>query len=350
MLRSLDRREDGYEVFEITSIDDLDFASFVPMVDRAWKHDYIDEPRLDFNEAVLRKLTPGSWWVAVLVCSVNGSPVGFELALERTLRVRERTLHAYYASVFTVCADHRRKGLGRWILEAINRLVFEEHEADVIVSTFHEGHAGSPAVQSTFDRITEWGVARFHTTPIWSRRLDREPLAPLDSPPRFVQLERLGEDSVPSARAIDDLLRAEFETSFSLDTSLGAQYLNPANEASGTLLYELGADRLCLACFNVLPMAINERRLRPIGQLQLLLAPRCTDAELEDILHHMGLFLAQRGCFAMTLVDMGMVPRAILESLGFSPTEDLITFAARGPKSTIAAFEGLRPPFYLDFT
>ena len=350
MLRSLGKREDGYQIFEITSVDDLDLASFVPMVDRAWKLDYIDEARLDFNEAVLRKLMQGRWWVAVLACSGNGAPVGFELALERTLRVRERTLHAYYASVFTVCADHRRKGLGRWILEAINRLVFEEHEADVIVSTFHEGHAGSPAVQSTFDRISEWGVARFHTTPIWSRRLDKEPLAELDSPPRFVQLDGLGEGSVPNARAIDDLVEAEFETSFSLDASLGAQYLNPANEASGTILYGPDSDRLSLACFNVLPMAINERRLRPIGQLQLLLAPRGTDAEIEDIVHHMGLFLAQRGCFAMTLVDMGMVPRSVLENLGFSPTEDLITFAARGPRGTIAAFEGLRPPFYLDFT
>ena len=97
MLRSLDRREDGYEIFEITSIDDLDFATFLPMIDSAWKHDYVDEVRLDINEAVLRKLTPGPWWVAVLACSGDGAPVGFELALERTLRVREQSLHAYYA-------------------------------------------------------------------------------------------------------------------------------------------------------------------------------------------------------------------------------------------------------------
>jgi GNAT superfamily N-acetyltransferase len=350
MLRNLGKREDGYELFEITSIDDLDFASLVPMMDRAWKLDYVDDSRLDFNEAVLRKLTPGSFWVAVLVRSSSGDPVGFELALERTLRVREHTLHAYYASVFTVCADHRRKGLGRWILEAINRLVFEEHEADVIVSTFHEGHAGSPAVQSTFDRISEWGVERFHTTPIWSRRLDKEPLGPLDPPPRFVQLGRVEESSVPDARALDDLVRAEFETSFALDTSLSAQYLNPVGEASGALLYERGSGRTCLACFNVLPMKINDRRLRPIGQLQLLLAPGCSAAEIEEVVHHMGLFLADRGCFAMTLVDMGMIPRGVLESLGFSPTEDLITFAARGPRSTIAAFDGLSPPFFIDFT
>jgi len=52
----------------------------------------------------------------------------------------------------------------------------------------------------------------------------------------------------------------------------------------------------------------------------------------------------------MTLVDMGMVPRSVLDRLGFSPTDTQITFAARGPKSTIAVFEGLRPPFFFDFT
>ncbi len=46
MLRSLDKRNDGYELFEITSIDALDLATFLPMVDRAWKHDYVDDARL----------------------------------------------------------------------------------------------------------------------------------------------------------------------------------------------------------------------------------------------------------------------------------------------------------------
>ena len=100
---------------------------------------------------------------------------------------------------------------------------------------------------------------------------------------------------------------------------------------------------------NVVPLKVNDRQLRPIGQLQFLLAPGCSEAEIEKVVHQMGLFLADRGCFALTLVDMGMIPRGVLESLGFSPTEGLITFAARGPKSTIAAFDGLSPPFFVDF-
>lgn len=335
------------------------------MIDRAWRVDYVDQPRLAFSETVLRKFAPGRWWVAVLACASDGSPVGFELALERRLCLREKVLRAYYASVFTVSADHRRQGLGRFILEGINRLVFEEHGGDLILSTFQEGHAGSPTVQSTFDRIADWGVVRFHRSEIWARRLDRDLPAPPQPAPRVVRLERSDDDApaglrvaatadavidVPRLETIDRLLRNEFTTSFELSASLAARYLRPGDEASGTLFYDLGSGRFALVCFNILPMAINERRLRPIGQLQLLLAPGCSEDEIERVVRHLALDLAERGCFALTLVDLGMVPRSALEGVGLVATEDRIAFAARGPRSTIEAFERLRPPFFLDFT
>jgi GNAT superfamily N-acetyltransferase len=121
-------------------------------------------------------------WVGMLVGTEAGQPVGFELALERTLYCRQVPLRAYYATLFTVSAQYRRRGIGRWLLEGINQLVFEAQQAALIFSTFHHGHAGSPTVQSTFERILDWGVQRFYTTPIWSRRLDREPLPALPEP------------------------------------------------------------------------------------------------------------------------------------------------------------------------
>ena len=52
----------------------------------------------------------------------------------------------------------------------------------------------------------------------------------------------------------------------------------------------------------------------------------------------------------MTLLDLGVLPRAVLEDLGFAPSETTITFAARGPKRNLEVFENLVPPFFLDFT
>jgi GNAT superfamily N-acetyltransferase len=368
VLRLLDQRTDGYRLFEISSLDDLGLDALLPMLDRAWRLDYAGEARLDFDRAVLRKMMRDPWWVGVLAVDSDGRPAGFELALERTLYVGERTFDAWYASVFTVAADHRRRGLGRWILEGINRLVFEDRGGDVIVSTFHEGHAGSPTVQSTFDRIEDWGVARFHRSPIWTRRLDRQPLPPLDPAPAFVELTQVGAGLEPclagrpvldagglstqtlDAGAVDALVRSSFSASFALTESLGAQYLNPIDATSGLLRYEDAPAGACLCAWNILPMAIEAHRLRPVGQLQLVLAPGASDEPIRRMVHHLGLFFAERGCFVMTALELGPVPRAVLEELGFAATEALITFAARGPKRNLEAFEGLRPPFFLDFT
>jgi hypothetical protein len=347
VLRLLGQRADGHRLFEVGSYADLDLDTLVPMLDRAWRLDYAGAARLDFDGAVLRKMMRDPWWVAVLAVDGDGKPSAFELALERTLYVKGRTLHAFYASVLTVSADHRSQGLGRLVLGGINRLVFAERGADVIVSTFHEGHSGSPAVQSTFDRIPGWGVVRFHRTPIWSRRLDRDPLPPLDPAPAVEALEpATGRGTPLDLGALEAQIRAAFSASFALSESLGAQYLAPEDGTSGLLLYQ--EDALC--GFNILPMAIEDHRLRPVGQLQLLHAPGASEERIGTIVHHLATVLAARGCFVMTALEMGVVTRAVLEQLGFAPTDTAIAFAARGPKRNLEPFEDLRPPFFLDFT
>jgi hypothetical protein len=97
-------------------------------------------------------------------------------------------------------------------------------------------------------------------------------------------------------------------------------------------------------------MAVDDRRLRPIGQLQLVLTPAQSTTTAETIVLHVAHRFAERDCFAMTLVDMGVIPRATLESLGFVPTDTQITFAVRGPERNLEGFADLRPPFFLDFT
>ena len=98
-------------------------------------------------------------WVGILVCTEAGQPVGFELALERTLFCRQTPLRAYYASVFTVSAQHRRRGIGRWLLEGINQVVFEERNADLVFSTFEM--TGSIAADGTVvgkDSVSVWDL------------------------------------------------------------------------------------------------------------------------------------------------------------------------------------------------
>jgi GNAT superfamily N-acetyltransferase len=363
MLRPLDSR-DGLTRYVIASIADLDFPALLALMAEAWQADYRDHVRPDFTEAFLRRMMVGATWVGVLVCTEAGQPVGFELALERTLYCRQAPLRAYYATVFTVSAHQRRRGIGRWLLEGINRLAFEEHQADLVFSTFHLGHAGSPTVQATFDRIPDWAVHRFHTTPIWSRRLDREPLQPLTEPIAVTRVvwpadhaewithpdpAAAADIRLPTLDAFTHSIRTQYAVAFGLDASFRTQYLLPDAPEAGTLWYDPGPGAACCASFSITPLTVNERRLRPAGVVQSLHTEACTPAHLERVLRHLAQVFLDHGCFAMSLYDLGVVPPALLHRLGFHPSADRYTYAVRGPRRTIEPFTTVQPPFFIDF-
>ena len=370
-MRELERRDDGYRLHAVDSLDDLDLASLLPMLDEAWEHDYRDEERMAWTEPVLRKLMRARSWVAVLACSPEGAPVGFEVALERTLRVGDRSLAAFYATVFSVAPGHRRRGLGSWVLQGINRQAFEERAAELIISTFHHGHAGSPTVQSTFDRIDDWGVCRFHESPVYGCRLDGElPAVPGGKPEAcFLELEEraggamlvrpVGEgarEPVIALETVDRMIRDGYPTSFAFEGNLRHQYLNADHSASGTLLVDLGGGvsglgrgGAALVCFNISPMKYNEISRMPIGQVQLVLAPGCSHQQHARVGRFMAHFLRDRGCFAMSTVDMGMIPSVALEESGYVELPVHVTFAVRGPRANVSLFESIEPPFFVDF-
>lgn len=361
MLQPLDSR-DGLTRYAVTSIADLDFPALLALMTEAWQADYTEQVRPDFNEAFLRRMMGGTTWVGVMVCTEAGQPVGFELALERTLYCRQTPLRAYYASVFTVSAQQRRRGIGRWLLQGINQLVFEQQQADLIFSTFHHGHAGSPTVQATFDPIPDWGVQRFYTTPIWSRRLDRDPLPALTEPPAVTRVvwpadqaawtthaEPAADLTLPSLDAFTHTLRSQYDVAFGLDASFRTMYLLPDAPDAGMLWYDLGQGAVCCASYYLTPLIVNDRRLRPVGVIQALHTQHCTPAQLERVLLHLAQWFLDHGCFAMSLYELGVIPPALLQHLTFKPSEDRYVFAVRGPRRAIEPFTTVQPPFFIDF-
>ncbi|MEM1246340.1 MAG: hypothetical protein AAGK22_08200 [Acidobacteriota bacterium] len=361
-------RYDDFEVFAVRTLEGLDLDRLVPMMDRAWKLDYAGEARQTFGHEVLKKLLRGDGWIAVLACTGEGAPIGVELALERQLAVGDRTLRTYYVTVFSVCPDHRRKGVGRRVLEGINRMVFEEEGAELIHSTFHEGYAGSPTVQSTFDPIEDFAVCRYHASPIWSRRLDKDPLPPLN---RALRVSRAWCSSstteqltlgpcgsahpvnfkAPSIVELNEWVRSEFSVGFLFESSLRSQYLGEDGSQSGLLFYEFGGGGRAALTYNLMPMKIDDHPLKPVGQIQTVMTRGCAESHKQRLLHHAALYLRSLGCFAATTLDLAAVPTAVLRALGFRPLEeDLVHLAARGPAETVALFEDEAPPFFVDFT
>ena len=350
--------------YAVTAIEDVDVPTLMALLDAAWQADYHDQVRLAFDETFLRWLMVAPEWVGIVLCTRDGTPVGFEMALARTLYCHQHPLAAYYATLFTVAPEYRRQGLGQWLLEELNQQVFGVRGAAVLFSVFHSGHAGSPTVQATFDRLADWGVQRFHTSPIWGLRLDRAPLPPLD---HQVAAMRVGlprgethltpqppdtsfsVNNLPEVTTLTADLAAHYQVFFGFDKSFRTQYLQPGIKHSGTFWYTFEPGSYCSLSFHLNMLQRNEQYLGRAGQIQTVYATHCTAAHLQQALHHLGRWLQDEGCFAVTLLDQGVIPHHVLQTLHFRPGEDQMLFAVRGPRSSIAAFTTVQPPYGLDF-
>ena len=353
---------DGLFRYSVESIEDLDATALASVMSQGWAADYTDHLRPDFDESYLHHALAGSSWVAVLVATEAGDPIGFELALERTLNIRHTGLKAYYATLFTVSSRYRRRGIGRWVLEGINQLAFEQNQADLIFSMFHRGAAGSPTVQATYDDISNWQVNRFHNTPIWGRRIDKDPLPTVPEPAAVARivwpqdqcewgLEAIkGEVTLPSSDTFRQTIRDGYDVGFDLDASFRSHYLGADGSDGGMFWYDLGKNATCCISYSLMPLAVNDRKLRPAGMVQTVHGENCTAAHYEQVLVHLANYLIGLGCFALSVYDLGVIPEQTLKTLGLEADEDRYDYTVRGPTGTIEQFSSVKPPYFVDFT
>lgn len=361
-LETLDTR-DGLTRDVVTSCADLDLGALAELMREAWAVDYADRIRLDFNEAHLRHMMTGSTWFGILVRTGSGRPIGFEIAVARTLFCRGEQLRAFLVTAFTVSSEYRRQGIGRWVLEGINKVAFESRGADLLFSSFHHSAAGSPTVQATFDAIQGAGVNRFHSFPSWGRRIDKEPLPELARPFSVARVEQFdgqpdwhgrceeGSDvvvSIPTRAAFTETVRTSYDVAFAPTESFGDYFLHANSEEAGTLWYDFGPDSHCFVSYALVPLVVNERVLRPVGVVQAVHAKNCEPAQLEQLLIHLAHRFLADGCFAMSLYDVGVFPHDVLEKVGLQ-TDDRFDYAVRGPREVIEKFNDVNLPLFLDF-
>ena len=206
------------------------------MLDQAWTLDYLDQPRLDFDEAVLRRDGAGplvgrgsSPSRATARRSVSSSRSS---ARVRGWEASEPGARLLRFGVHGVRPRHRRRGSRPLGPRGHQPSGFRgarrrPHPVDAAI----QGHAGSPVVQSTFDRIPDLG----------RRAVSPEP--DLEPPPRSrVHCRRSSARRRSSTsmrkrpkRRRDRRSRAR-QTSrrrSPLSESLAGQYLVPRNSASG---------------------------------------------------------------------------------------------------------------------
>ncbi|MCH9673375.1 MAG: hypothetical protein K0U93_18190 [Gammaproteobacteria bacterium] len=348
-----------YERFAFDSSDDIDVDEMATLATDAWAADYVDVVRPDFPPAVLRRLMGGSGWFGVGVWLNTGEMVGYELALPRVLLCRGVTLNAYYVTAFTVSSAHRRHGLGRWILEGINSVAFAERGTDIVFSTFHQGHAGSPTVQATFDQIDDWAVNRFHQTAIWTRRLDRGALSELDE---RVQVTRLalandvltavstGAPAPWTAAELEHAIEAGHDVSFSLSGQFASSYLSADEDGVGSLWIEINDDAWAFVPYVVQPLTTNTMPAFKFGQVQGIFGRGLNQENSAQVLTALLHFFRGLGCMAAGIFDTGGLAPAALRGAGLELDDDRYYYAVRGPTANISLFDTVRPPYFIDFS
>ena len=214
------------------------------------------EPRLRrraatrFDETVLRKLAQDPWWVGVLAVSGtarrSGSSWRWSARCER--RAGRFTPTTRRSSPSPPITDDRVSAAG-------------SSKASIGWSS-PSAAATSSCRRSTRDTRVRPPCSRLST----ASRLGRREIPPSPIWSSATRSRSAGGDATVAelrparaverrCRAIDDLLSAEFEASFTLSESLSAQYLDPENQASGLFATTSASGRIALAGWNILPMA-----------------------------------------------------------------------------------------------
>ena len=346
----------------LTEVEDFDIATLATLTTDAWAHDYVDQLRINLDAHHLQHMLSGDDWFAIVVCDERDTPVGFEIAMGRTVYCRGDVFTGYYVSAFTVASTHRRRGIGQWVLEGINEVAFEGRGADLLFSAFHRGMAGSPTVQSTFDKMADFGVTRFHRSANYGVRVDRDPPPDVAMPlsvtrvtstgdgwQHHVESEAAGPIDIPSLSAFDAHIRDHYDVGFALDKSFHGHYLS-AEQDDGVMLW-FGFDNGAKACvsYAITPLIVNDRVLKPSGMIQAVSQQGCSNDQLEQMMLALAHHFRELGCLAISLYDLGVIPMSVIDNLGLN-ADDEFDYAVRGPRAVIEQFEGVQSPFYVDLT
>jgi GNAT superfamily N-acetyltransferase len=359
---------EGFHRTVLTALGEVTLGALLSMIDAAWHASYRDVVRPHLNEHFLRKITACPGWFGVIVYDPSGLPAGFEIAFPRTLRACGRSFEVYYVTAFSVSAAHRRRGVGRWVLEGINHEAFENRAADLLFSTFDRAQAGTLTVQSTFER-SPYTVHRFHETPLFVRRfdstyttqpshqptlvagakvvnvvsMDGQTLAPRDA---TIEVGKL-----PTLAELDAGISAAHEAAFALTPGFVSQYLNPEHAHQGeSLWFAFDDGAWCWINYGVNSLAFNEHRIGQSGQLQTLFARECSPEQIELCVRALIEHSRARGLRALVAFDHLALPSELLTRLKFSASpNDRFNFCVRGPAQNIELFRHLQAPYFLDF-
>lgn len=361
----LDTRHD-LTCYAVTAVDDIAWPGIMAMVDAAWQADAQEQTYMVLDAPLMSRLLSASTWLAGVVCTSTGAPVGFALLVERLLYWHQQPWRAYYLSFLTVAAQHRRRGLGQWLLHCLQHHLFQAHGADFIVAAFDPARAGLPTVQKTVAHCSGRAFKPFHTAPLWGMRLKMPSRPPgavaweatqVALPMGATALSPMGDERqastprLPSVTSVTAALRTQYGVAFGLETSIRARYFRPDTPGAGTWWYACrnAQEHYCGLSFELVTVRPPTGHLGMVGIIQAVYATDCHPTMLSQAVQHLCGTLQQAGGAFVVLLDHGGISHTVLRQLGFAPTGGTRVFAVWGPRATIEPLPAVEPPHLLDW-
>lgn len=350
----------------VTAVDDLAWPGLLAMVDATWQADAQGQTYLMLDVPLLSRLLSAPTWLAGVVCTSSGVPVGFALLVERLLHWHQQPLRAYYLSFLTVTASHRRRGLGQWLLHCLQQHLFQTRGADLLIAAFDPARAGLPTVQQTVAHCPGWAFRPFHTAPLWGMRLEKPslPLGPrpwaatqVALPPGATALIPMGGDlqapavRLPSVASITAALHTQYGVAFGLETSVRARYFRSDTPGAGTWWYVCrnAQEHSCGLSYELVTVRTPTGSLGLVGVIQAVYAPGCPPTLLSQAVQHLCGTLQQAGGAFVVLLEHGCISQAVLRQRGFVPTGGTRMFAVWGPRATVELLPAVQSPYVLDW-
>jgi GNAT superfamily N-acetyltransferase len=357
-------RHSGYTycVFDSGCRPPLD--ELMTLTNEAYVADYAaaDRAIFKYEKEYLRWLMPEGHFFCTWARSAEGEAAGCLVHVERNFFCHGQWFKAYYGTLFSVSPRHRGRGIGERLIHFALDWAFEARGAELEVGMFDLGQAGRPVhVKSVrsygrgFDIVGTAPITVWATTGNVAKAVRYEPLRGITRVAAWPGVSRLFQASssdlavtpVTPMPPDHDRLASACTMGFGWTGSVPVMYAGNG-PSGGTFGFAFGAKERCAIAYHVVTLVKGGEPDGKAGMIQFIDRDTASVASNVVAIRHITARLLTAGCFAVFMLDTGVLPRRALLRARYVPTPRKVAFDISGPRERIESLGSLSAPYFID--
>ena len=336
------------------------------LTNEAWVADYAVANRAIFkyDKEYLQWLMPEGHFFCTWARSADGEAAGCLVHVERDFFCQGRWFKAYYGTLLSVSPRHRGRGIGERLIHFALDWAFEARGAELEVGMFDLGQAGRPVhVKSLrsygrgFDIVETGPITVWVTTANLAKGVRYEPLQGITRVAAWPGVSRLFEfhasssdlavTPVPPMPPDHNRLANACTMGFGWTGSVPVMYAGNG-PSGGTFGFAFGANERCAIAHHVVTLIKRGEPDGKVGVIQFIDRGTATVASNVRAIRHVTARLLTAGCFAVLILDTGVLPRRALLCARYVPTPRKVSFDISGQRERLESLGSLSTPYFID--